>query len=114
MSKKYHTQKREFLNLKTDMRAYLIAMVEDTSDFAHCCGEHKKSAEVVFKIASCYDEIELHFDMDTASQRENSLYKANKLAEVIHAFRDAMEKEVALVNERETVHQNARAASAVH
>jgi hypothetical protein len=111
---KYHTQKREFLNLKADMRAYVIAIVEDSSDLPTCCGEHKRSAEVVFKIASCYDEIELHFAMDTVAERENSLYKANKLAEVIIAFREAMEKEVAIVNERNTIQQNARAASAVH
>jgi hypothetical protein len=114
MGNKYHTQKREFLNLKTDMRAYVIATVEDTSDFEPCCRDLKKSGEVVFKISSCYDEIELHFVMDTPAERENSLYKANKLAEVMIAFRDAVEKEVNIVNERETVEQHTQAASAVH
>jgi len=114
MGKKYHTQKREFLNLKTDMRAYVIATVENTGNFEPCCHDLKKSGEVVFKISSCYDEIELHFVMDTPLERENSLYKANKLAEVINAFRDAIEKEVTLINERETVNQHARAVSAVH
>ena len=114
MSKKYHYRERAFLNINAEMRAYVIAVVEDTGSFPDCCEEYRQGGKIVFEIASCYDEIELHFDMETATQRENSLYKANKLAEVINAFRDAMEKEVALVNERETVHQNARAASAVH
>ena len=32
MSKKYHVRERVFLNLKPEMRAYVIAVVEDTRD----------------------------------------------------------------------------------
>jgi len=114
MSKKYHVQRREFLNIFTTWRAYVIATVEDSSDSTSCCEEHRESSEVFFEIASCHDEIELHFSLATAKDRENSLYKANKLAEVVNAFRDAIEKEVGIINERQSIQQHARAAAAVH
>lgn len=115
MSKKYHVQKREFLNKFTTWRAYIIASVEDTSETMRCCGEHDEVVgRVFFEIASCSDEIELHFSLATAEDRDNSLFKANKLAEVVNAFRDAIEKEVANINERQSTQQHARAASAVH
>lgn len=115
MSKKYHVQKREFLNQFTTWRAYIIASVEDTSEAVRCCNEHDDVAgHVFFEIASCSEEIELHFSLSTAEDRDNSLYKANKLAEVVNAFRDAIEKEIAVISERQSTQQHARAASAVH
>ncbi len=115
MSRKYHVQKREFLNQFTNWRAYIIASVEDTTDAVRCCSEHDEAtSRVFFEIASCSDEIELHFSLATAEERENSLYKANKLAEVVNAFRDAIEKEVATINERQSTQRHAGAASAVH
>lgn len=114
MSKKFHVQKREFLNLYTNWRAYLIATVQDTSEVTSCCEEHRSGSEVFFEIASCHDEIELHFSLATAEDRENSMHKANKLAEVVNAFRDAIEKEIGIINERQSIQQHTRAASAVH
>jgi hypothetical protein len=114
MNKKYHVQKREFLNIFTSWRAYVIASVEDSSDLGACCDEHRNESDVHFEIASCHDEIELHFSLATPEDRENSLYKANKLAEVVTAFRDAIEKEVGIINERHAIQQHARAAAAVH
>lgn len=114
MSKKYHVQKREFLNIYTSWRAYVIATVQDTSGTAPCCDEHSSGSEVFFQIASCHDDIELHFSLATVEDRENSLYKANKLAEVINAFRDAIEKEIGVINERKSVQQYTQAAAAVH
>ena len=110
MSKKYHIRERTFLNLKPEMRAYVIAVVEDTSELTPCCEQHPKSGEIVFEIASCYDEINLHFDMATAADRENSLHKANKLAEVVNAFRQAIENEVTTMEGRSSL-QHMRAAA---
>ncbi len=114
MSKKYHIQERTFLNLKPEMRAYVIALVEDTSEYPVCCDEYQKGGEIVLELASCYDEIYLHFDMETSADRENSLHKARRLAEVVNAFREALEKEVISMNERNSVHQHTRASAAVH
>jgi hypothetical protein len=114
MSKKYHVQRREFLNIYTNWRAYVIATVQDTSDLMPCCDDHQSGSEVHFEIASCHDEIELHFSLSTQEDRENSLYKASKLAEVVNAFRAAIEKEISVINERQNTQQHARAASTVH
>ena len=114
MSKKYHVRERTFLNLKPEMRAYVIAVVEDTSELSVCCDEHRKGGEIVFEMASCYDEIYLHFDMSTDADRENSLYKATKLAEVVNAFRQAIENEVASMEQRSLIQQHTRATAAVH
>jgi len=96
------------------MRAYVIAVVEDTRDAPGCCEDHHKGGEIVFEIASCYDEIYLHFYMSTTAERENSLHKAKKLAEVANAFRQAIEYEVAAIEERNSIQQHTRAAAAVH
>jgi hypothetical protein len=116
MSKKYHVQRHELLNIYTNWRAYVIATVEDTSHLASCCEHHddRDDSEVYFQIASCRDQLDLHFSLATPEDRENSLHKANKLAEVVNAFRDAIEKEIGIINERDATQQHARAASAVH
>ncbi len=114
MSRKYHVQRREFLNIYATWRAYVIATVEDTSEVTSCCDEHRDGSHVHFELASCSDEIELHFSLSSADDRENSLHKANKLAEVVNEFRDAIEKEIHIIEERQTTKQHARAASSVH
>ena len=114
MSKKFHVQKREFLNLYTTWRAYIIASVEDTTDMRSCCSKNQNEGEVFFEIASCNHEIELHFSLATAEDRENSLHKANKLAEVVIAFRDAIEKEVGIIHERQSAQQHSQTVAAVH
>lgn len=115
MNNKYHVQRKEFLNKFATWRAYIIASVEDTSNAVRCCAEHTEAVgHVHFELASCHDEIELHFSLVTAEDRENSLYKANRLAEVISEFRDAIEKEINIINERQSTQQHTRAAAAVH
>ena len=114
MSKKYHVERREFLNKFTDMRAYVIGIVEDTREKHECCEPKKDRSEIILKIADCSDEIDLWFDLRTERDRENSLYKIKQLAEVIVEMRDAIEKEIAVINERQMTEQHARAASAVH
>lgn len=114
MSKKYHVRERQFLNVLPEMRAYVIAFVEDTREKLVCCEEHGKAGEIVFELADCYDDIALHFYMNTFEERENSLHKARKLAEVTEAFRRAIELEVGVINQRQTTAQDARAAGTVH
>jgi hypothetical protein len=114
MDKKYHIRERTFLNLKTNMRAYVIGVVEDTRNRLACCKEHKSGGHIQLEIADCYEEIALHFDMSSRDERENSLYKIRKLAEVINAFHRALEIEIEAVNERETAVPHPRAMAAVH
>ena len=114
MSRKFHVNERAFLNLPTDLRAYIIAYVEDTGPYPACCEVYRDGGQISLRIADCYHEIDLYFDLSTARQRENSIYKAKKLADILTRFRDAIEAEVKAIEERVTTQQHARAATAVH
>ena len=114
MSKKYHVERREFLNQFTDMRAYVIGIVEDTRAKHECCESKKDRSEIVLRIADCSEEIDLWFDVRTERDRENSLYKIRQLADVVVEMREAIELEVRSIEERDAVQQHTRAASAVH
>ena len=114
MSKKFHVNERAFLNLFSNLRAYVIAYVEDTSPYPACCEEYREGGEISLRIADCHDEIDLHFDLSTVRRRENSLHKARQLAEILARFRDAIEAEAKAIEDRGTVQQHKRAAAAVH
>jgi len=114
MGNNYHLRERVFLNLKTDMRAYLIAIVEDTRHITTCCREHPYHGEIVLKMSDCFDNIQLEFDLSTRQERENSLYKIRKIVEVLEAFREAVELEAAAAEDRDLVNLHERAKAAVH
>jgi hypothetical protein len=114
MSKKFHVNERAFLNLFSNLRAYVIAYVEDTSPYPACCEEYRGGGEISLRIADCYKEIDLYFDLSTARERENSMHKAKQLADILARFRDAVEAEAKSIEERTTVQQHTRAAAAVH
>ena len=114
MSRKFHLNEREFLNLPTNLRAYIIAYVEDTSPYPACCEEYRDGGQISLRIADCYNEIDLYFDLSTAREREKSLFKARKLADILTRFRDAIEAESKAIEERTAVQQHTRAVSAVH
>jgi hypothetical protein len=114
MSRKFHVNERAFLNLPSNLRAYIIAYVEDTSPYPASCDEYREGGDISLRIADCFNEIDLYFDLSTARERENSLHKAKTLAEILTRFRDAIEIEVKAIEDRATVRQHARAAIAVH
>lgn len=114
MSKKYHVQERGFLNKTPGMRAYVIGVVEDTRDIADCYEDGWKWGQIELKISDCFEEISLEFNLSTKEDRENSLYKIKKLAEVINSFRDAIEIESDSIEAREAIKPLLRALTAVH
>ena len=114
MSKKYHVQEREFLNKTPGMRAYVIGVVEDTRDIPDCYEDGWKWGQIELKISDCFEEISLEFNLSTKEDRENSLYKIKKLAEVINSFRDAIEIESDSSEAREAIKPLLRALTAVH
>ena len=114
MSKKYHVERREFLNKTTNLRAYIIAIVEDAREKHVCCKNTEEWNEITLRLADCSQEIELYFDLDSVEERENSLYKIRTLAEVINDFKRAIEIEVEVINARQSIPKHSRAASAVH
>ena len=114
MSKKYHIQERTFLNKKPEMRAYILAVVEDTREIDQALEDEWKWGHIELRLADCVEEISFEFDLSDREERENSLYKARKLAEVIIAFRDALEVEANEIESREAVVPLLRAMTAVH
>jgi hypothetical protein len=99
MSKQFHLNERAFLNLPSNLRAYIIAYVEDTNPYPACCEEYRKGGEISLRIADCHNEIDLYFDLSTSRDRENALHKAKTLADILSRFRDAIEAEVKAVDD---------------
>ncbi|MGH7782952.1 MAG: hypothetical protein ACREO5_03815, partial [Candidatus Binatia bacterium] len=114
MSKKFRVNERVFLNLPTNLRAYIIAFVEDTSPYPACCEEYREGGHISLRIADCFNEIDLYFDMSNERERKNSVHKANTLANILTQFRDAIEAEASAIEERVTPPQHLRAMAAVH
>ena len=114
MSKKYHIRERSFLNLRTSMRAYIIASVEDTRDIPNENEKEWKWGSVHLELADCTDEVSFEFDLSTTDERENSLYKIRKIAEVIDAFLQALEIEAESIETRQAFTPLAKAAGTVH
>lgn len=114
MSKKYHVERREFLNKFNNLRAYIIAIVEDAREKHVCCKDNDDWQEISLRIADCSQEIELYFDLNTLEERENSLHKVRTLVEVLTEFKHAIEREVEVINARECVPRLERVSAAVH
>ncbi len=114
MSKKFHVQERTFLNKITGMRAYVIGVVEDTRDIPDCYEDGWKWGQIELKLADCFEEISFEFNMSTKEERENSLHKIRKLAEVIDSVRKAIEVEGESIEAREAIKPLLRALTAVH
>src|SRR5687768_8521634 len=101
MSRKYHIQERAFLNKKPEMRAYIMAVVEDTREIDQTLEDEWKWGRIELKMADCIEEISLEFDLSDRTERENSLHKIRKLAEIINVFRNALEIEASDLEARE-------------
>ena len=114
MSKKYHVQDRAFLNKRVDMRAYIFGIVEDTRDIPDCYEDGWKWGAIELKLADCYDEVSFEFNLSTREDRENSLYKIRKIAEVVNAVRTAIEIEADSIEAREAIKPLLRAMTAIH
>jgi hypothetical protein len=114
MTRNFHVNERAFLNLQSNLRAYIIAYVEDTAPYPACCEEYRGGGDISLRIADCYNEIDLYFDLSTARERANSLHKARTLAEILTRFREAVEAEAKAIEERTAIQQHTRAEAAVH
>ena len=113
MSKKYHIQRREFLNRPVDMPAYAIAIVEDTREIAVDDVYSWKWGEIKLMFSDCYRSISFEFDLSSIADRENSLHKIRVIAEVVNSFREALEIEAASVEERLSFVPLAKAATTI-
>jgi len=109
MNKKYHVQERTFLNLKTEMRAYIIGVIEDTRDISNVNEDDWKWGQIELKMADCSREVSFDFDLSTREDRENSLFKIRKIAEVINAVQNAIELEAESIEARQSFKPAAQA-----
>ena len=114
MSRKYHIQERAFLNEHIDMRAFIVAVVEDTRDFLNEDQESWKWGRIDLTLADCNRHVTFEFDLSSKEHRDNSLFKIRKIAEVINAFQKALEIEAESIMERQSFTPNMKAMSVVH
>ena len=114
MSKKYHVQERTFLNLQTEMRAYIIGVIEDTREIPNMEEDDWKWGQIELKLADCSREVSFDFDLSSKEDRENSLYKIRKIAEVVNAVHQAIETEAESIEERQSFTPKTKAMTAVH
>ena len=90
--RRFSYQKRTFLNpVLTSTTSYILAEVESSRD-----GEHKWGGNFVV-LADCDRRVEFEFSLGNRNQRRRSLAKINLLIKVLIAFRDALAKEISLI-----------------
>lgn len=97
MNKKFHIRKRMFLNDDFDLPAFVIAVVEDTSDLQTTGKDEFHYGNIDLTLSDCNRQISYHFCLYNAESRANSLNKIKRLAETINEFRDALEKEIEMI-----------------
>lgn len=97
MSNKYHVKERIFLNFDLDMPAYAIAIVEDTSEHQGEKDEDFYYGDISLSLSDCYRRVTYDFNLSDKESRKAALYKARRIAKAVNAFRDALEKEVKLI-----------------
>lgn len=100
--RKYHVRKRLFLNRDEQYPAFIIGVVEDTSEIT-TDDDSWKWGKIELKLGDCYQHISFDFDLETRESRANSLYKINRIAEVVNAVRNALQAEVDSINKRPTI-----------
>ena len=88
----YIFRKRAFLNpVSTNQTSYILAHVESTHE-----GRYKWGSNLIY-IADCKRVIQLEFFLGNARGRRLSLQKINLLIDVLTRFRDALVKEIELI-----------------
>jgi len=85
-------RKRAFLDpASTDHTSYILAIVESSRE-----GEYQWGTNMVY-VADCRKQISLEFFLGTKRHRRLALRKINLLLKTLTAFRDALTKEIALI-----------------
>ena len=93
MKNTYSFRKRTFLNpVSTNQTSYILAHVESSRE-----GEYKFGNNLIF-LADCdHPPLMLEFYLGTKPHRQRSMAKINLLIDVLTGFRDALAKEIALI-----------------
>ncbi len=81
--------------------AYVRIYVEDTSGRRRLC-KRPPEPRVRLQIADCTNVINLEFSLTSPGRRENSLFKINTLIAALHRFRDGLDDEADLYEQRDS------------
>jgi hypothetical protein len=111
-SARYHVRRREFLNEDLEMPAYVIGIVQDTSDIPDEDEQGWKWGSVILDFGDCSRRVSFDFDLSNAVERANSLRKITLMAEVVNSVRDAIAKEVDSRNARPHIMDHSQGAVA--
>jgi hypothetical protein len=85
-------RKRAFLNpVSTGHTSFILAEVESSHEGYYQLGHY------MLTLADCYRRIHLHFPLCTVRNRRRSLAKINMLLNTLTRFRDALAKEIELI-----------------
>lgn len=99
----FSLRKRVFLNpVSTGHTSYILAEVESSRD-----GEYKWG-HYMLTIADCRRRIQLEFFLGTKTARRLSLRKINLVIDVLTRFRDALVKEITLIEKGDRGGQSAQ------
>src|SRR5262245_7570162 len=90
---RYHVRRREFLNGNPEMPAYVIGIVQDTSDMPDE-GDHWKWGTVMLDFGDCARRVSFDLDLSGPCECDNTLQKINLIADVVNAVRDGIVKEI--------------------
>lgn len=85
------------------MKAFAIGIVEDTSENPTDEDEKWKWGEIQLTLGDCLRHVTFDFNLNTKPERRNSLYKIRRIAEVVNAVHQALEKEAASIERRKPV-----------
>lgn len=98
---RYHVRRREFLNEDPELPAFIIGVVEDTSDIPEDDPQQRWNwGSIVLDMGDCYRRISFDFGMRDEDERAHSLRKITLIAEVVDAMREAIALEVQSRNAR--------------
>lgn len=86
-------QKRKFLNhITTGHTSFIVAEVESSADGAYRFGNY------MLTLADCSHIVRIEFPIGSRRSRRKSLAKINLLHDVLTGFRDALIKEIELID----------------
>ena len=97
----YTLRKRLFLNpTSTGYTSFILAEVESSDDGAYKFGNY------LLTLADCKRIIQYEFFLGTKQARRIAVRKINLLIDVLTQFRDALQKEIALIEKGESSGQS--------
>ena len=109
---RYHVRRREFLNENPELPAYVIGVVQDTTDMPDDDEKSWKWGRVVLDFGDCFRRVSFDLDLSGPDERVATLRKINLLAEIVNEVRDAIVREVESRNARPHVQDQSHVAVA--